>query len=159
MSFEQAFQRVLVAEGGYSLDERDPGGETKYGISKRAYPDLDIARLTLTDAHAIYKRDYWDPCRCDQLPEPIDELVFDCAVNQGVGVAVKLLQKAINVPQDGVIGNNTMAAIKKADRKELAALYLADRALRYTGTRNFDVYGRGWMKRLFVLAREVNYGA
>jgi len=149
--FEKAFTLVIGAEGGYSNDPKDPGGETKYGITKRDHPDVDIANLTVAGAQAIYQAQYWEPARCDDLPWPVNAMVFDCAVNQGVGTAVKLLQKTLGTVQDGVIGQNTLVAIKRAAQDELCALYLADRALRYTGTRNFDTYGRGWLKRLFAL--------
>jgi lysozyme family protein len=153
--FDKAFALVIGAEGGYVNDPRDPGGETNWGITKRDHPDVDIRALTQAAAGQIYAEKYWKPTRCDDLPWPLNALVFDAAVNQGCDAAVKMLQKAANVPQDGAIGNNTLAAIRKADQKELCALYLAARALRYTGTRNFDVYGTGWLKRIFKLAMEV----
>lgn len=159
--FERAFEQILGVEGGYVNDPKDPGGETKWGITKRDHPDLDIANLTLADAQAVYQKEYWAPARCDELPWPLSALVFDCAVNQGVSTAVKLLQKSLGTVQDGVLGQNTLAAIRRQGMpgsdglKELCAMYLADRALRYTGTRNFDTYGRGWLKRLFKLLMEV----
>jgi lysozyme family protein len=154
VSFDKAFELVVGVEGGYVNDPRDPGGETKYGITKRSYPEEDIANLTLERAKYLYQRDYWQLAKCDQLPWPLAYFVFDAAVNQGWNNAVKLLQKSVGTVQDGVLGNNTLAAIKRADQKELCGIYMADRALRYTGTRNFDVYGRGWLKRLFVVAME-----
>jgi lysozyme family protein len=153
--FHEAFKHVIGLEGGYVNDVRDPGGETKYGITKRDHPTVDIKALTLEDAGRIYKIGYWDPAHCEHLPWPLAGFVFDAAVNQGVPVAVKLLQKAVGTVQDGVIGKNTLAAIARHDQGELCALFMADRALRYTGTRNFDIYGRGWLKRLFKLAMEV----
>ena len=153
--FQKAFGQLIGAEGGYVNDPRDPGGETKFGVTKRDFPDLDIKNLTVEQAQGIYLTKYWAPARCDDLPWPLSALVFDAAVNQGVDAAAKLLQKTVGVAQDGAIGNNTLAAIRRMAHDELCALYLADRALRYTGTRNFDVYGRGWFKRLFKLAMEV----
>ena len=153
-NFDNAFLLILGAEGGYVNDPVDPGGETNFGISKRAYPNVDIKALTAETAKAIYKADYWDRVKGDDLPWPLSLYVFDCAVNQGVDVAKTLLQKAIGTVQDGVIGPNTLRAIQKANQQELGALYMADRALRYTGTRNFDKYGRGWLKRLFVITGE-----
>lgn len=152
--FDRAFALVIGAEGGYVNDPRDPGGETKYGITKRQYPGADIKNLTIEGAKTIYAADYWLPAKCDKLPWPLSAMVFDTAVNQGGGTALKLLQRALGVPQDGVIGNNTMLAIGRADQKELCAMFLAERALRYTGTRNFDIYGRGWIKRMFRLVME-----
>lgn len=149
---------IFGEEGGYlSPDEAerqgDPGGETRYGISKRQYPHLNIKDLTLEQAAEIYRSDYWIPVKGDELPWPLCLYVFDAAVNQGVEAAVGLLQKTLGLVRDGILGPVTLAAAKRAS-KETAALYLADRALRYTGTRNFDRFGRGWLKRLFVIAME-----
>lgn len=156
MTFDKSFAHVIGLEGGYTDGETgssmyDPGGETKFGISKRAYPKENIKELTLDRAKILYKLDYWDRVKADELPSPLDSFMFDAAVNQGVEAAVKLLQKALGVAQDGVFGVDTMRKAK-ASGSELAALFMAERALRYTGTRNFDKYGRGWMKRLFVVA-------
>ncbi len=57
--FEKAFEYVIQNEGDYVLDKNDPGGETKFGISKRSYPTLNIRDLTLEDAKEIYYRDFW----------------------------------------------------------------------------------------------------
>lgn len=91
ITFQQAISKVIDFEGGYVNDPNDPGGETKYGISKRAYPNLDIASLTVEDATSIYQRDYWDKIGGDSLPSPLNFLAFDCAVNQGVERAKELL--------------------------------------------------------------------
>lgn len=155
MSFDKAFEHVIGVEGGYVNDPRDPGGETIYGITRRDHPDAWAdGRPTLDQAKAIYQRLYWNAVKADALPWPLSLFVFDAAVNQGVSTAVKLLQKTLGTVQDGVLGNNTLAAINKSDPTELCAMFMADRALRYTGTRNFDVYGRGWFKRLFRLTME-----
>lgn len=155
MSFDKAFEHVVGVEGGYVNDPRDPGGETIYGITRRDHPGAWAnGRPTLDQAKAIYQRAYWDAVKADSMPWPLSLFVFDAAVNQGVGTAIKLLQKALGTVQDGVLGQNTLAAIRKADPTELCAMFMADRALRYTGTRNFDVYGRGWFKRLFKIAME-----
>lgn len=153
--FERAIDVVLAEEGGYVNDPRDPGGETKFGISKRQYPDIDIAALSVSAAKDIYRRDYWDVCKCDDLPWPMCLFVFDSAVNQGVGAAVRMLQRAINVPQDGILGLRTMAAAAKA-RPWHVARFMAFRAMRYQSTRNFDRFGEGWLIRLFRVAMEAN---
>jgi hypothetical protein len=94
-----AIQRVIQREGGYVNDPDDVGGETKFGISKNAYPKLDIANLTEAEAARIYKRDYWDRIEADKLPANIREMAFDAAVNQGVGWTRKALQDSGNDPQ------------------------------------------------------------
>ena len=155
MTFDKAFEHVIGVEGGYVNDPNDPGGETIYGITRRDHPGAwENGRPTLADAKAIYLRDYWTPARCDDLKWPLSFFVFDSAVNQGVGTAVKLLQKTVYTVQDGVIGQNTMRAVNSANQEEICARYLANRALRYIGTRNFDRYGAGWFWRLFRIAME-----
>jgi len=96
---QQSIQNVIRREGGYVADRADRGGETKFGISKRAYPNLDIANLTEAEAARIYKRDYWDKIKADQLPANIREMAFDAAVNQGVAWTLDALKQANNDPQ------------------------------------------------------------
>lgn len=153
-AFEAAFARVVGLEGGYINDPNDPGGRTIHGITERDHPDLWVnGPPSLEQAKARYRRDYWDKVIAGRLPPPLALFVFDAAVNQGVDAAVRMLQRAVRVPVDGRMGSRTLAAVEDAgDPVELAALYLAERGLRYTGTRNFDHYGRGWFKRLFKIA-------
>ena len=114
--FDKCVQLVLDREGDYVNDPRDPSGETKYGISKRAYPDLDITNLTVDQAKAIYKRDYWDKAKCDELPESVALAVFDGAVNHGVMAYVASLQKALRVDAEGIIGPIKLGAARRSDR-------------------------------------------
>lgn len=95
-NFDRCIPFVLKWEGGYVNHPDDPGGETKYGISKRAYPDLDIKSLTLDDAKSIYRRDYWDASNCDSFDLPLAVVVFDSAVNCGVGRAKTWLSRTSN---------------------------------------------------------------
>lgn len=98
-NFRVSLQFVLKHEGGYVNDPADPGGETKWGISKRAYPNLDIANLTPDQASDIYARDYWLAAGCDPLPLPYCTVVFDSAVNHGVSRAVGWRNQATSVRQ------------------------------------------------------------
>lgn len=93
-TFESVIGDLIRREGGYNNRKSDRGGETKWGISKRAYPNLDIKNLTLDQAKAIYKRDYWDKIKADALPEHLREVAFDAAVNQGVPTAKRMLSQA-----------------------------------------------------------------
>jgi lysozyme family protein len=151
--FAQAVGFVLKEhiEGGYVNDPRDPGGETNFGISKRSYPAVDIKGLTRDDAIAIYKRDYWDACKCDDLPPEVAVAMFDCAVNQGNGAAKRLLQRALKVKSDGIIGPKTIAAAKRANALELVMDFLSWRLKRYANTANATTYMRGWSKRVLYL--------
>ena len=92
-NFNKALAFVLKWEGGYSNDPNDPGGETKYGIDKRSHPGLDIKNLTLEQASDIYKNEYWNKCKCDELEWPFDIIVFDTAVNMGPNRALVLFQE------------------------------------------------------------------
>ena len=154
MSFEQAVALVLKHEGGYSNDSRDPGGETRFGISKRSYPDVDILRLTEDEAKAIYRRDYWDTLRPDELPQELAICVFDCAVNMGRDKAFRLLQRACGVAQDGVMGGNTIAAANRL--VDPVVRFSAERVIAYTGIRGFDTFGKGWLRRTFAVALEAS---
>lgn len=151
MSFDRAFQIIIGEEGGYVNDPRDPGGETKYGISKRSYPNEDIKSMTLDRARFLYKRDYWDQMKGDQLPWEWAIAAFDCAVNQGVSVSTKFLQDALGVMVDGNIGPRTIKAAHEADDRKLGRFF-ALRALRYSNLSTFNIYGYGWITRLFAVA-------
>jgi lysozyme family protein len=146
--FDQCFDKLISHEGGYVNDPRDPGGETKFGISKRAYPQVDIKNLTLGAAKEIYKRDYWDRAQCDKLPPSVAYVLFDAAVNSGIGQAIRFLQRAINVADDGVIGPMTIAAVSRLDAESICARYIGQRLDFMTKLTTWDVYGKGWARRL-----------
>jgi lysozyme family protein len=148
--FNRCIDLILAEEGGYVHHPNDPGGETKFGISQRAYPHLDIARLTLADVVALYQRDYWTPMRGDAFPDPLALLLFDSAVNQGPKTAIRLLQKALTLNEDGLPGPLTIHAAQKAP-PEILGHFCAERALRYEFHRNEEHFGRGWYRRLFKL--------
>ncbi|MBT9168595.1 MAG: hypothetical protein DDT22_00247 [candidate division WS2 bacterium] len=96
-NFEKAFAFIIKVEGGYVNNPVDPGGETKYGISKKAYPNLDIKNLTLEDVKKIYYRDYWQKAACDELAYPWDIIIFDTGVNCGVRTALRLKSSSTNI--------------------------------------------------------------
>ena len=116
--FDEIIERVLEHEGKYVWDKDDLGGETKYGITKRFYPDVDIKNLTKEEAEKIYYDDYWVKNRVPQLPENLRHIYFDMCVNQGRGTAVRVLQRACNskgadLKVDGGLGPSTIKAIQK----------------------------------------------
>lgn len=154
MNFDQAFKVVIGHEGGYVNHPNDPGGETKYGISKRAYPNEDIKSLTLDRAKEIYKRDYWDKGKTDKLPKEIRYAYFDMAVNSGVRTAIKTLQSACGITDDGVIGPQTLMHSEKLKLSD----FLFERALFYmriTGNKpKLSVFLKGWANRLESIKKE-----
>lgn len=154
MKFEDAVKIILEHEGGYVFNSEDPGGETKYGISKRAYPHLNIADLSIEQAKAIYKIDYWDKIRADDLPAPIRLILFDCAVNQGVERAARILQGIVGVSQDGIIGPRTLMATKEFAPGVIFRDIAKARHLHYTRLPHWATFGKGWSKRLLEIVLE-----
>jgi lysozyme family protein len=116
--FDDIIEITLKHEGGYVHDPKDLGGETNFGIAGRFYPDVDIKNLTKQGAKEIYKKDYWDRNKVDDLPDNLKHIYFDMCVNQGRGTAVKVLQRAINgkggdLKVDGGFGPGTKGALAK----------------------------------------------
>ena len=109
---------------------------------------------TEDEAKAIYRRDYWDKLRPDELPQELAICVFDCAVNMGRDKAVRLLQRACGVAQDGVMGGNTIAAANRL--VDPVVRFSAERVIAYTGIRGFDTFGKGWLRRTFTTALEAS---
>ena len=154
-TFKKALEFVLAAEGGYVNDPLDRGGETNFGISKRAYPELVIKSLTKSDASDIYHRDYWLKSKCDQLPPQFAIAVFCAAVNHGSRRSILLLQKSLRVEVDGIIGQHTIAAAHSQNNR-----YVLGRLLSYRARYYLDIvvkrpsqtkFYRGWLRRLFEL--------
>ncbi|MDE2471321.1 MAG: hypothetical protein KGL35_21965 [Bradyrhizobium sp.] len=150
MTFDQAFARVIAAEGAMTNDPADPGGLTKYGISQRAYPTEDIANLTLDRARAIYLRDYWGPAGCDAVPDVLRGDLFDMAVNQGVRPAIKALQHAVGEVEDGILGPRTLQAVQSVPLDRLVYRFDAARLVAYTEANDaaWQRFGRGWIRRV-----------
>lgn len=147
-TFERAVEFVLRFEGDYSDDHHDSGGETRYGISKRAYPNIDIKTLTRQQAKDIYYRDYFLRCKCNELPAQLALILFDSAVNQGPTAAIRLLQKSLNVGADGVIGPITIAAAFRASPSLVITEFIARRAYQYALHPEVARFGLGWFRRL-----------
>jgi lysozyme family protein len=154
MSFDLAFEHLIKREGGLVEHPNDPGGLTKYGISRRAYPSEDIRNLTLERAKEIYRADYWSRIRGDELPDGIAECLFDYAVNSGVSQAIRTLQRAVGVTVDGDFGPATMAALKARPARALVVDFQAERLLFLTKLTTFDTFGRGWTRRVIDTALE-----
>ena len=145
--FERCLVHILAHEGGYSVNPRDPGGETKYGISKRAYPEINIASLTIERAKEIYKADYWRPLSADDLPAGVALQAFDFGVNAGVSRSAKLLQRIAGVPEDGKVGPKTIAAIGKMEPSQVISRFTAGRMDHYRALSAWSTFGKGWTRR------------
>jgi len=155
-NFENALEIILEHEGGYVNHPKDPGGETNLGVTKRVYEDFggekEMKELTQEDVEPIYQENYWDKCKCDDLPEGLDLCVFDFAVNAGPGRAAKYLQTMIDTVADGGIGPNTLKTLSSyVDTHGVVKTveqYQANRQEYYEGLSTFDTFGRGWTRRV-----------
>lgn len=156
VSFEIAINRILGHEGGYVFDKNDPGGETKWGISKRSYPHIGIKELTREDAIQIYFTDFWQKIKLGTLPSSVVYQMLDFAVNSGINTAIRKLQKAIGVADDGYWGPVSTARVIQISECDLIMLILAERIEFMTSLRNWEFHGKGWSRRI---ATNLRYGA
>lgn len=160
MEFEESFKRLIDIEKGFTGDPRDSGNwtggkvgsghlrGTKYGISAASYPTLDIASLTVEQAINIYRRDFWDKLRLDELQPGVRFDLFDMAVNSGLTGAAKILQRAVGVVDDGVIGPKTIAAARALTSDKLDKRLNGYRLRHLCGCSAWPAYGRGWVERV-----------
>lgn len=148
-NFRQALEITLKHEGGETVDT---GGYTKWGISQKAYPSLNIKSMTRAQMEAIYRRDYWDKIKGDEIVnQNAAAVLFDYAVNAGVGAAVKAAQAVLGVTVDGGFGPKTLAAINR-EGADFAGALTRYRVNFYTklAKSNPAKYGKylaGWLRR------------
>lgn len=156
-TYERALSLVLKHEGGYVNHPDDPGGATNKGVTQTTYnayrkrqgqPERSVREITEAELRAIYRRQYWDAVRGDDLPSGLDYAMFDYAVNSGPARAAKELQRILGVADDGVVGLITLGAL--SDRP-IAALVdeLCDRRMAFLrGLRHWPTFGKGWTTRV-----------
>ena len=149
--WNSAFNLLMEFEGGFVDNPNDKGGATKYGISKKQYPDLDIENLTIEKAKEIYHRDYWDRYKCRFLPDYLSVALFDSVVNSNVKRMIKLLQKALGVTVDGIIGNETIGASNRLPAKKVLNDFLDLRLEYLMSLKDWKYFGKGWAARVFKL--------
>lgn len=155
-TYEAALALVLDLEGGFVDDPRDPGGATRFGITRatlagargRAVTVADVKALTRAEAGAIYRRLFWDPLRADDLPAGLDLAVFDYAVNSGISRGVRSLQAVLGVPADGRIGAGTLAAAAGCDATATIGELTRSRLAFLRGLSTWPAFGRGWTSRV-----------
>ena len=155
-NFDAALKALLKHEGGYVNHPADPGGMTNLGVTKRVWEewvghevDEQTMRGLTPDAVApLYRKRYWDAVRGDDLPTGVDLVVFDCAVNSGVGRASKFLQQVVGVADDGKIGPGTIQAVNSKDPKELVDAFCDHRQAFLEALPTFATFGKGWSRRV-----------
>lgn len=153
-NFDACLAHTLAHEGGYINHPHDPGGETNMGISKRSYPREDIRNMTRARAAEIYRRDFWDPIRGDDLPAGLDLVAFDAAVNSGVSRGAKWLQEALRVTADGKIGPQTISAALISDHPEVISRACDRRMMFLRAIKTWPTFGKGWTRRVDAVRAE-----
>lgn len=159
-NYAQALKQVLKYEGGRVDDKRDPGGRTAFGITQDTYnawrkkqglPNADVFTISQAEVASIYKYEYWDAIRGDDLPSGVDFAVFDYAVNSGVSKAAKTLQAVVGVTQDGQIGPQTIQA-----SKDYVAMSITNRRLAFMQSLSiWPTFGKGWSARIADVKNQI----
>jgi lysozyme family protein len=156
-NFDKSLAAVLVHEGGYVNHPRDPGGATNKGVTQAVYdgyrvrkgmPKQSVRSIADAEVSYIYKVQYWDAVKGDELPSGVDYCVFDFAVNSGVSRASKFLQAAVGVKQDGQIGFATMEAVRNASPSGVVTSVCDARLAFLKRLSTWDVFGKGWASRV-----------
>jgi len=156
--FDRAFPVVLVHEGGYVNHPKDPGGATMKGVTQRVYDGyrdrLGVSRqpvrqITNAELHTIYRKQYWDAIRGDEMPAGVGYVVYDGAVNSGPSQSIKWLQRALGVRADGAIGSVTLAALEAHGDPDLLISSICDQRMKFLRALDtFNTFGRGWTRRV-----------
>jgi lysozyme family protein len=155
-NFETSLKALLKSEGGFVNHPKDPGGMTNLGVTKRvweewvgrAVDETAMRALTPDMVAPLYKAKYWDKVYGDKLPHGVDLCVFDCAVNSGVSRAAKLLQRAVGVDDDGVIGNMTLQACEAVNADLIIQRFSEERLAFLQALPTFATFGKGWSRRV-----------
>ena len=147
-NFTDCIGLLIKDEGGYVNDPSDSGGETKYGISKRAYPNENISALTYVRAMVLYKKDYWDAGKCELLPESIRYIYFDTCVNMGIATAIKILQRTAEIKDDGIFGKQTIAAAQTIKLKDFAIERIKKYDAIIEANQKNLKFRKGWLARV-----------
>lgn len=151
-----SLKRVLRHEGGFVNHPRDPGGATNKGITIATYRRFinrkgtvdDLRRMTTAQAGKVYRAQYWDKVKGDDLPDGVDHAVFDFAVNSGPSRAAKYLQAVVGVTQDGQIGEATLRACRRMSSHKIIARLCANRLAFLKRLKTWNTFGGGWEKRV-----------
>jgi len=155
-NFEKCLDMLLDDEGGFVDNPKDPGGMTNLGVTKaawesfvgRASSEKEMRNLTRKSVIPFYEKKYWDAFKCDSLPSGIDYLIFDFAVNTGVGRAVKMLQNVLGLTEDGSIGPITLQNVDISDKIDLISRYSSAKIKHYEDLPTFPEFGKGWLSRV-----------
>jgi lysozyme family protein len=155
-NFDEALKAVLKHEGGFVNHPKDPGGMTNLGVTKRVWEEWvgrkvdekEMRSLTPELVAPMYRKKYWDAVKGDDLPEGIDYLLFDFAINAGPVRAIRTLQKATGLTTDGILGPKTLGVLKDSSREEMVARFSEEKEAFYRSLNTFSTFGKGWLRRV-----------
>ncbi len=156
-NYPEALKAVLHHEGGYVNHPKDPGGETNKGVTKAVYDEWrranglkvqSVKKISDAEIEAIYRKGYWDVCRCDELPSGVDYCVFDFAVNSGTARAAKFLQMTVGAKPDGVIGPDTVKRTGDIPARAVITEMCERRMTFLRGLGTWGTFGKGWSSRV-----------
>ena len=155
-NYQKCLDMILHHEGGYVNHPKDPGGETNLGVTKRVYEEWggtkDMKDLEVEDVAPIYRKNYWDRIKADEIPSGLDLCVFDFGVNAGTGRSAKYLQTLIGTTADGGIGPNTLSKladyIDENGIEDTIKNFQTERQSYYESLSTFETFGKGWTRRV-----------
>lgn len=165
LAFEKAFDRVIGHEGQFQDNPGDRGNwtggkvgsgvnkGTKFGISAMTYPKEDIKGMTVDRAKEIYYKDWWVKLEMELFKPALSFQMFDAAINHGMTNATKMLQRAVGVPDDGVIGRMTKRAIDTMTLDDILMCFLSERLDFMTYVGSWPTFGKGWARRIALNLR------
>lgn len=165
-NFKKCLEIILENEGGFVDHPRDPGGMTNLGVTRGTYEQFlgrhvteeEMRNLTPEDVAPVYKKEYWDRCRCNDLDNGLALFTFDWAVNAGSSKPAKCIQKFVAAKQDGIIGAKTLGLVAEKTPKDIIEYMYDSRQKHYESLSTFDTFGKGWTRRnkhTFELALEM----
>ena len=155
-NFERCLALVLKSEGGYVNNPADPGGMTNLGVTKNTYEawvnrtvdETEMRSLTPDDVAPLYEHNYWNRVAGNELPVGVDYCVFDAAVNLGPSQAIKLIQRALNVVDDGILGEKTLAASHQRDAAELIEQFSEEHLQLMQTKKTWATFAKGFQNRI-----------
>ena len=171
MNFQDSLKLILQFEGGFVDDASDRGGRTNYGVTQKVYSawllsqnlkDADVKNITPDEVATIYQNQYWNSSPAKLAKDSLNTVIFDCAVNSGVGRATKTLQNALSVVADGSFGQKSIDALNACDSVATANKFLDTRASFYKAicinSPSQQKFLNGWLNRVNILRKVVDAG-
>jgi lysozyme family protein len=152
VNFDAAFTELIKHEGGFVDHPSDPGGATRWGVTQAVARENGytghMRDFPIELAKDIYRRQYWDAVKAEQLPPAVRYAVFDAAVNSGPRQAIRWLQRAVNAQEDGILGPQTLGLVRDSNSEKLLRVFMAQRLLFMASLSNWPAFGRGWARRV-----------